>query len=155
MRYIAGRSAANGRSGTDDDKHTTHTMSEEQETKTAAPVEAKTKKRKKSTSESGDKKAAPKKQPKLSAVSTIKRRRGKGVDEHEKISKAAIVRLARRGGVKRIESSVYPQVRLSIETRVNELTDKAMLLAELCKRKTVMVRDVRGAAQSLGYNIYE
>ncbi|WP_411023492.1 histone H4, partial [Salmonella sp. s51228] len=58
------------------------------------------------------------------------------------ISKGDIRRLARRGGVKRISSLMYDEVRQVLKLFLESLLKDAVLYAEHAKRKTVTTIDV-------------
>lgn len=70
------------------------------------------------------------------------------------INKPTIRRLARRGGVKRISSSIYPEVRLQLRSYLQKLLMDICAVVEMCKRKTVCTTDVVFALQRQGRAIY-
>ncbi|CAK1358450.1 unnamed protein product [Cercospora beticola] len=84
--------------------------------------------------------------------------RGQGTHRHRKIlrdniqgvTKPAIRRLARRGGVKRISADIYEALRLEIKVRLTEILTKVCYALEYQKRKTITTYDVVWALNRLG-----
>ena len=70
------------------------------------------------------------------------------------VSKGAIRRLARRGGVKRISSEVYEDVRKTLKAFVEGVVRDATAYTEHAKRKTVTALDVVNALKKRGKLIY-
>ena len=70
------------------------------------------------------------------------------------ITKPAIRRLARRGGVKRISGLVYEEIRGCLKVFVEQVISKAVNLAEHARRKTVMALDVVYALKRQGFTLY-
>mgnify|MGYP003683246975 CR=1 FL=1 len=70
------------------------------------------------------------------------------------ISKGAIRRLARRGGVKRISSEVYEEVRKTLKGFVESVVRDATAYTEHAKRKTVTAVDVVNALRKRGKILY-
>ncbi len=70
------------------------------------------------------------------------------------VSKGAIRRLARRGGVKRISSEVYEEVRKTLKAFVEGVVRDATAYTEHGKRKTVTALDVVNALKKRGKVIY-
>ena len=66
------------------------------------------------------------------------------------ISKGAIRRLARRGGVKRISAEVYEEVRKTLKSFVESVVRDATAYTEHAKRKTVTAVDVVNALRKRG-----
>jgi histone H4 len=63
-------------------------------------------------------------------------------DNIQGITKPAIRRLARRGGVKRISGMVYEEIRGVLKTFLKKIIEDAVTLAEHARRKTVTGFDV-------------
>ena len=59
------------------------------------------------------------------------------------ITKPAIVRLARRGGIPRISSRIYEEARHVIDYYLDRVVKEAVMLAKYSKRKTIFLKDVR------------
>lgn len=70
------------------------------------------------------------------------------------ITKGAIRRLARRGGVKRISADVYDEVRETLRVFVEGVVRDATAYTEHAKRKTVTALDVVNALRKRGKIIY-
>ena len=70
------------------------------------------------------------------------------------VSKGAIRRLARRGGVKRISSEVYEEIRKTLKAFVEGVVRDATAYTEHGKRKTVTALDVVNALKKRGKVIY-
>lgn len=67
---------------------------------------------------------------------------------------AAIRRLARRGGVKRISSDIYPEVRDAMKEFLNHVIKDTIVFTESAGRVTVLVSDVVYALKRNGKTIY-
>ena len=84
-----------------------------------------------------------------------KRLASKVVREHIMgITKPAIRRLARRGGVKRISGLIYNEVRMTIKGFLEDIIKDAVAVTEHAKRKTVTVLDVVYALKRNGRTLY-
>ena len=70
------------------------------------------------------------------------------------ITKPAIRRLARRGGVKRISGVVYEDVRLALRTFLEKVLHDTILYTDHAKRKTVGAYDVVFALKRQGRTLY-
>ena len=70
------------------------------------------------------------------------------------ISKGSIRRLARRGGVKRISSELYEEVRKTLRSFVEGVVRDATAYTEHAKRKTVTAVDVVNALRKRGKVLY-
>jgi len=75
-------------------------------------------------------------------------------DNIQGITKPAIRRLARRGGVKRISASIYEEIRLNLKTFLAHILGDICAVVEMCKRKTVCTSDVVWALHRQGRTIY-
>jgi len=88
--------------------------------------------------------------------------RGIGAKRHRKvikdcirgITKPAIRRLARRGGVKRISATVYDEVREALKSRLQMIVRDCVTYTEYRSAKTVTVNDVIFALRRIGKPIY-
>ena len=72
----------------------------------------------------------------------------------EGITKPAIRRLARRGGVKRISSLVYEETRAVLKSFLENVVRDAVTYTEHAKRKTVTSLDVVYALKRQGKTLY-
>ena len=70
------------------------------------------------------------------------------------ITKPAIRRLARRGGVKRISALVYDETRLVLRSFLENVIRDAVTYTEHAKRKTVTALDVVYALKRQGKTLY-
>ena len=70
------------------------------------------------------------------------------------ITKAAIRRLARRGGVKRISGLVYEETRGVLKVFLENVIRDAVTYTEHAKRKTVTAMDVVYALKRQGRSLY-
>ena len=75
-------------------------------------------------------------------------------DNIESITKPAIRRLARRGGVKRISGTIYQESRGVIKSFLQNVIKDAVTYTEYSKRKTVTALDVVYALKRQGRTIY-
>lgn len=75
-------------------------------------------------------------------------------DQIQGITKPAIRRLARRGGVKRISSSIYEETRAVLKTFLEGIIKDAVTYTEHAKRKTVSAMDVVYSLKKAGRTIY-
>ena len=70
------------------------------------------------------------------------------------ITKPAIRRLARRGGVKRISSLVYDETRVVLRSFLENVIRDSVTYTEHAKRKTVTALDVVYALKRQGRTLY-
>jgi len=70
------------------------------------------------------------------------------------ISKGDIRRLARRGGVKRMSSSIYDDVRLALRSFLEKVVGDAIVYSEHGRRATVLVKDVLYSLRRNGRTLY-
>ena len=70
------------------------------------------------------------------------------------ITKPAIRRLARRGGVKRISNQVYEETRQVLRTFLENVVRDSVTYTEHAKRKTVTALDVVYALKRQGRTLY-
>ena len=70
------------------------------------------------------------------------------------ITKPAIRRLARRGGVKRISALVYDETRLVLKSFLENVIRDSVTYTEHAKRKTVTALDVVYALKRQGRTLY-
>ena len=70
------------------------------------------------------------------------------------ITKPAIRRLARRGGVKRISALIYDESRNVLKTFLESVVKDAVTYTEHAKRKTVTALDVIYALKRQGKTLY-
>ena len=70
------------------------------------------------------------------------------------VTKGALRRLARRGGVKRISDNSYNSVREFCDTMIVKVTTDSIIYAESAKRKTVTAMDVVYALKKNGKTLY-
>nr|XP_027202892.1 histone H4-like [Dermatophagoides pteronyssinus] len=70
------------------------------------------------------------------------------------ITKPAIRRLARRGGVKRISAAIYEEVRSVLRSFLENVVRDAVTYTEHAKRKTVTAMDVVYALKRQGRTLY-
>lgn len=75
-------------------------------------------------------------------------------DAAQGITKPAIRRLARRGGVKRISAKIYEKIRDALKNFLKKFVYAAVSYAEHGKRKTVTPLDVIYGLKSQGRNLY-
>jgi len=87
---------------------------------------------------------------------------GKGAKRHRKvmrdniqgITKPAIRRLARRGGVKRISGMMYEETRAVLKTFLDQVIKDSVTYTEHARRKTVTALDVVYALKRQGKTLY-
>ena len=72
----------------------------------------------------------------------------------EGVTKPAIRRLARRGGVKRISSDIYKEVRDVLQLFLGNVVRDSITYTEHAKRKTVTAMDVVYALKRQGRTLY-
>ncbi len=70
------------------------------------------------------------------------------------ITKPAIRRLARRGGVKRISALIYDEVRSVLRSFLDNVVRDAVTYTEHARRKTVTAMDVVYALKRQGRSLY-
>jgi len=70
------------------------------------------------------------------------------------VTKPAIRRLARRGGVKRISGLVYDETRIVLKTFLTQIIDHAILYTEYSRRNTVTVNDIILALKKNNRSLY-
>jgi len=75
-------------------------------------------------------------------------------DNIQGITKPAIRRLARRGGVKRISGLVYEEIRAVLRVFLENVMRDAVTYTEHAKRKTVVATDVVFALKRQGRTLY-
>ena len=75
-------------------------------------------------------------------------------DSIQGITKPAIRRLARRGGVKRISGLIYEETRGVIKQFIENVVRDAVTYTEYSRRKTVTALDVVYALKRQGRTIY-
>jgi len=75
-------------------------------------------------------------------------------DNMNGITKPAIRRLARRGGVKRISASIYEETRNVLKLFLERVIRDSVTYTEHAKRKTVTAMDVVYALKRQGRTIY-
>jgi len=85
-------------------------------------------------------------------IKRIQKRHGKVIIEG--ITKPAIRRLARRGGVKRISSYIYDDTRMVLKSFLDSVVKDSVTYTEHARRKTVTAMDVVYALKRLGRTIY-
>lgn len=75
-------------------------------------------------------------------------------DTIQGITKPAIRRLARRGGVKRINGLIYEEIRGVIKARLNDIIRDAWTYCDHSRRKTVSAMDVVQSLKRNGNKLY-
>ena len=75
-------------------------------------------------------------------------------DNIQGITKPAIRRLARRGGVKRISGLIYEETRTVLKSFLESVVRDAVTYTEHARRKTVTAMDVIHALKRQGRTIY-
>ncbi|KAL2258425.1 hypothetical protein VTK26DRAFT_8276 [Humicola hyalothermophila] len=91
---------------------------------------------------------------KTAKVTGAKRHRKIIKDTIKGITKPAIRRLARRGGVKRISATIYDEARLAIKERLTMIVRDCVTFTEYRNAKTVTINDVLFALRRIGKPIY-
>ena len=85
----------------------------------------------------------------------LNRHQRKGTKEVlQGITKPAIRRLARRGGVKRLSGLVYEEIRTVTEKFLKNIIRDTVTYTEHAKRKTVLTSDVIHVLKHQGRTIY-
>ena len=83
------------------------------------------------------------------------KRHRKGTRENiQGITKPAIRRLARRGGVKRISGDIYEEVRSVLKQFLESIIRDSVTYTEHARRKTVTATDVVFALKRQGKTLY-
>ncbi|VDK22946.1 unnamed protein product [Taenia asiatica] len=75
-------------------------------------------------------------------------------DNIQGITKPAIRRLARRGGVKRISGLIYEEIRIVLKIFLESIIRDAVAYTEHARRRTVTALDVVYALKRRGRTIY-
>ena len=75
-------------------------------------------------------------------------------DNIQGITKPAIRRLARRGGVKRVSGHVYEEIRSVAKAFLEKIIHDAVTYAEHSRKKTVTCMDVVRALARQGHTLY-
>ncbi|KAL1587529.1 hypothetical protein WHR41_03905 [Cladosporium halotolerans] len=75
-------------------------------------------------------------------------------DNIQGITKPDIRRLARRGGVKRISSSIYAEIRLNLRRFLESVMGDVCAIVDMKKRKTITTVDVVYALHRKGKTLY-
>ena len=70
------------------------------------------------------------------------------------ISKKAIRRLARRGGVKRMNGLIYDEIRVALKGFLHNVIKNSVTYAEHARRKTVTTLDIMYALKRSGNTLY-
>ena len=83
-----------------------------------------------------------------------RRRRRVSRDNIQSITKPAIRRLARRGGVKRISGLIYEETRGVLKVFLENVIRDAVTYTEHARRKTVTAMDVVYALKRQGRTLY-
>ena len=91
---------------------------------------------------------------KLSGKSGAKRHRKVMRDNIQGVTKPAIRRLARRGGVKRISGMMYEETRTVLKTFLEQVIRDSVTYTEHARRKTVTALDVVYALKRQGKTLY-
>jgi histone H4 len=75
-------------------------------------------------------------------------------DNIQGITKAAIRKLSRRGGVKRISNLIYEETRGNVKGFLEKVMKDAITYTEHARRKTVTVMDINYALKRQGRTLY-
>ena len=75
-------------------------------------------------------------------------------DNVRNITKPALRRLARRGGVKRVSSLIYEELREVVKSFVEAVVKDSVAFTEHAKRRTVTALDVVYALKKRGRTLY-
>lgn len=84
----------------------------------------------------------------------LRRHRKQEADAKILFRKPAIRRLARRGGVKRINGGIYEDVRAHSNAFLQVVMARALVYTAHEKRRTVTSRDIKCALMGVGINLY-
>jgi histone H4 len=85
---------------------------------------------------------------------SAKRHRKVLIDNVAGITRPAIRRLARRGGVQRMSGHIYEETRLVLRQFLSEVVRDAVMYTEHARRKTVTTMDVVYALKRNGRTLY-
>lgn len=88
------------------------------------------------------------------AYSGAKRHRRVLRDAVQGVTKPAIRRLARRGGVKRVSGMIYEETRGVLKVFLEKIIRESVCYTEHAKRKTVTATDVLYALKRQGRTLY-
>lgn len=72
-------------------------------------------------------------------------------DNIQGITKGAIARLAHKAGVKSLSRLVYEETRGIMKIRMEDIVQKAIIIADHAGRKTIVVDDIKEAMHVLGH----
>lgn len=86
--------------------------------------------------------------------SEAKRHRKVLKDQIKGITKSALSRLLRRGGVKRTSGKVYEELRDNLKIHLKNVVRDAVTFTEYARRKTVITQDVLEALKRQGKTLY-
>ncbi|XP_023363969.1 histone H4-like [Otolemur garnettii] len=75
-------------------------------------------------------------------------------DSVQGITKPDIRRLARRGGVKRLSTTVYEEVRAALKLYLENIITDAVTYTDHAKRRTVTAMDIIYALKHQGHTLY-
>lgn len=93
------------------------------------------------------------KKSKTGLSSKTKRHRAT-VDPLQQITRPVLLRLARRGGVKRVSGIVYELVRKDAKAFTDSIAFSAATYASHARRKTLTCNDFANALKREGYTLY-
>ena len=85
---------------------------------------------------------------------SVKRNEIKKTEGNTSLTRGGIRRLARRGGVKRISSNTYSEVRDFVDYFLNIVVKDSAVFCEHAKRKTITAFDVVYALKRSGRTLY-
>jgi histone H3/H4 len=71
----------------------------------------------------------------------------------EHITKPSITRLVRKAGVKSMSEDCYPVIRNLIQTIIEDIVSKALIMNSEHSTKTLMNEDIYEALSFMGYNV--
>jgi len=91
---------------------------------------------------------------KISLDQRVRRHRNILRNNIQGISKNDIKRLARRGGVKRINGLIYDEIRCSLRGFLTNVIKDSVTYAEHSRRKTVTTMDIIYALKRSGKTLY-
>lgn len=75
-------------------------------------------------------------------------------DTNQGLTKPAVRRLARRGGVKRVGGGIYAETRKTLRAFLQQVIHDAVIYTEYGKRKTVTSTDVIYSLKNNGHTMY-
>lgn len=73
--------------------------------------------------------------------------------EVEGVTRPAMVRIARRAGVKSVSDDCFPVIRGIIHNKIDEIVYAALLVNSENQTKTLMSKDVYGALRLKGHKV--